>query len=94
MILERYVDGGWWPYGNYDSANSLAKAAYWLGKNDASTEQIRVTDIVSTNKLDRKVNGEWHYYGVYNTIPHLIRACFELGKMGDCCEDLRVTEVQ
>lgn len=39
-ILLKLVDDEWWEHGTYDSIDSLAKAAFWLGKD--GYEEIRV----------------------------------------------------
>lgn len=42
--LEQYVDGAWWPYGTYSSAEQLAKAAFALGSINCVT-RIRVVEV-------------------------------------------------
>ena len=42
--LEQYVDGEWWPWGTYSTAQGLADAAFVLGAT-TDIDQIRVTEV-------------------------------------------------
>ena len=42
--LEQYVDGEWWPWGTYSTAQGLATAAFELGAI-TDIDQIKVTEV-------------------------------------------------
>lgn len=43
--LEQYVDGEWWTWGTYKTAQALAESAFELGRMRGVRTNIRVTEV-------------------------------------------------
>lgn len=91
MILEKLVNGEWHRHGNYATANTLAIAAFELGKT-GEADQVKagiLNGAMPRVTLWVQLGQNWYIHGSYTDMTAMVRSIKNLCKNPDVT-DFRV----